>query len=391
MTHSTRQDDSAEMTIDPFDRSNADNPFLNENTTGNSSTKSPSPERLAIPAKPLSYRDLVAWARETERDWTGHWSATQHRFAELELEQEARLAAERRRLWLEWGLLIFVILAMASLSLLRFLPRWELAGRSIQTSEEELSVGSSPTPTPTQFSASPPEDRTRKTPRSTQVPQQQTSSSTPPIDRSSADSLDPARGSDTAVSDTIFSDAVRGWDSSTAFDRVDEPSGESWAQDYSWEREAGASEMGTGTVPDRPTDDTRMTEDTSVVPISPDGRNWGFAITVADDAALYAVGKAGAKVTVACGNIPGEGLMMAMTSESLPHYEFRALNLSVCYPGVYQAGEPVATVASGGEATGDRFYWDVRWNGQSIDPPRWSIESVLKRDFFVDSYSKSEN
>ncbi|MDC0835762.1 peptidoglycan DD-metalloendopeptidase family protein [Geitlerinema sp. CS-897] len=112
--------------------------------------------------------------------------------------------------------------------------------------------------------------------------------------------------------------------------------------------------------------------------------HWGVDIAMPYGAPLRAVGQNKAAVRVACSYKAGGGLTATMYSDSFPEYEFRAMHLSDCLPGTYEAGDIVAAVGSSGGTTGPHLHWEAKFYDRHIDPPRWSIEYVIKGDIVLE-------
>ncbi|MGC9503408.1 M23 family metallopeptidase [Baaleninema sp.] len=112
--------------------------------------------------------------------------------------------------------------------------------------------------------------------------------------------------------------------------------------------------------------------------------HWGVDIAMPYGAPLRAVGKNKASVEVTCSYRAGGGLTATMYSSSFPEYEFRAMHLSDCLPGTYEAGDIVAAVGSSGGTTGPHLHWEAKFYDRRIDPPRWSIEYVIKGDIVLE-------
>jgi hypothetical protein len=76
------------------------------------------------------------------------------------------------------------------------------------------------------------------------------------------------------------------------------------------------------------------------------------------------------------------------SSSSFPTYEFEAFHLSDCIPGVHLAGALVAAVGNSGISSGPHLHWEAYWYGRRVNPPRWSLEFVVKGDIQVNTSDK---
>lgn len=119
-----------------------------------------------------------------------------------------------------------------------------------------------------------------------------------------------------------------------------------------------------------------------------DVSHWGVDLAMPYGAPLYAVGKESSEVKVSCYYDGGKGLVAQLSSSSFPTYKFEAFHLSDCIPGVHLAGALVAAVGNSGISNGPHLHWETYWYGQRVNPPRWSLEFVVKGDIQVDTSNK---
>ncbi|NJN60708.1 MAG: M23 family metallopeptidase [Coleofasciculaceae cyanobacterium RL_1_1] len=116
--------------------------------------------------------------------------------------------------------------------------------------------------------------------------------------------------------------------------------------------------------------------------------HFGVDIAMPNGAPIFAVGKQGSMVTVSCYTDAGGGLVAQMSSSSMPEYEFKALHLSDCIDGTFDVGTIVAAVGMSGGSTGPHLHWEAFYNGERVDPPRWSIEYAIKGNIIRDDSAK---
>lgn len=114
----------------------------------------------------------------------------------------------------------------------------------------------------------------------------------------------------------------------------------------------------------------------------------GVDVAMPNGAPIFAVGKQGSTVTVSCYSESAAGLVAEMSSSSMPEYEFKALHLSDCIDGTFDVGTIVAAVGASGGATGPHLHWEAFYNGERVDPPRWSIEYAIKGNINRDESAK---
>ena len=114
----------------------------------------------------------------------------------------------------------------------------------------------------------------------------------------------------------------------------------------------------------------------------------GVDLAMPYGAPLYAVGKEGSDVKVSCYYDGAKGLVAHLKSASFPSYEFEAFHLSDCIPGIHRAGSLFAAVGSSGISAGPHLHWEAFWYGRRINPPRWSLEFVVKGNIEVNRLSK---
>ncbi|MFO8041094.1 MAG: M23 family metallopeptidase [Sodalinema sp.] len=119
-----------------------------------------------------------------------------------------------------------------------------------------------------------------------------------------------------------------------------------------------------------------------------DVSHWGVDLAMPYGAPLYAVGKEGSDVKVSCYYDGAKGLVGQFSSSSFPAYEFEAFHLSDCIPGVHLAGALVAAVGNSGISNGPHLHWEAYWYGRRVNPPRWSLEFVVKGDIQVNTSNK---
>ncbi|MGC9503407.1 M23 family metallopeptidase [Baaleninema sp.] len=333
----------------------------------------------------MSYSALIEWAKTNEREALAERQQTQRRLSDLQEEGEERLEAERRKLWLEWALLVFVLLAMLGISLLQFFP-----GLS-------LTRGNGTATTATNSAETTPETSVDETPpQPDSQPDSQTDSQTE-VDRALQqwqwDWGDDADDAASNVPSRPEPDASLGVDRALGQWQWD------WTDDTHDTASAGvyqpsAPQTSSGDIrSDRPSGDA----DRSPYPSSggsstpsavrPSGgtveADPGVNIWLPEGSNLYAVGKDGEKVTVRCESLSHDGFSATIVSEQLPDYVFLASNLDDCVPGVYRPGDAIATVGDPQNSGEPHFHWEVRQDGTPIEPPLWSIEYVIKGDLSV--------
>ena len=119
-----------------------------------------------------------------------------------------------------------------------------------------------------------------------------------------------------------------------------------------------------------------------------DVSHWGVDLAMPYGAPLYAVGKEGSDVKVSCYYDGGKGLVAHLKSTSFPTYEFEAFHLSDCIPGIHRAGSLFAAVGNSGISAGPHLHWEAFWYGRRINPPRWSLEFVVKGNIEVNQSNK---
>ncbi|PPT07831.1 hypothetical protein CKA32_003973 [Geitlerinema sp. FC II] len=409
MTYSPRPDPPTQDAIDPFDRTAAnrtENPFFADSSRDRpASQASDRPASLSPLPRPMSYPALLEWAKNNEREADLQRQHTQQYVADLKDEGEKRLAAERRKLWLEWGLLVFVLLAMFGSSLLQFLPiagfgDWGGTPTTPKNSAEPSTSNALPETRPIDEDASSPDDT--------------------PAD---ASILSPADSRDTQ---TEIDRALGRWRWDWT-EKPDAPASETpsqteidralgrWQWDWTEKPDAPASDgLSSERIPaigfpsaavwgDRG-GDTEETGDRGLDEFQTDSSSplptlelnnyavrseFGVDIWLPEGSPLYAVGKNGEKVMVRCESLSNDGFSATIVSESLPEYTFRASNLDSCLAGTHHPGEAIATVGDSLNSGDPHFHWEVQRNGTPIDPPLWSIEYVIKGDLSVDLPNKS--
>jgi murein DD-endopeptidase MepM/ murein hydrolase activator NlpD len=116
--------------------------------------------------------------------------------------------------------------------------------------------------------------------------------------------------------------------------------------------------------------------------------HFGVDVAMPNGAPIFAVGKQGSTVTVSCYTDAAGGLVAQMSSSSMPEYEFKALHLSDCIDGTFDVGTIVAAVGASGGATGPHLHWEAFYNGERVDPPRWSVEYAIKGNITRDESAK---
>ncbi|MEO0477335.1 MAG: peptidoglycan DD-metalloendopeptidase family protein [Planctomycetota bacterium] len=95
---------------------------------------------------------------------------------------------------------------------------------------------------------------------------------------------------------------------------------------------------------------------------------------------LYAPALGNDTVTVSCWwDSNGGGTVAEITSTSVPDYRFKALHLSACKDGIYEAGQVIAETGDSGEGTGPHL--DFRQlpidSGVTIQPQKGYLEWLL--------------
>lgn len=354
-------------------------------------------ERSPAAAAPASLQD---WANSTSSAWEQQRRAAQQRVADLKDQQDRILAAERRRIRFELVLLCLALLGVGW-AVWRFRDALPPALRLPFANSFE---GRTPQPQPT----APPSKRHGK---ETPVPageagnaddifmDEDDTRSTVVLGRPPGRFIEGGSGEldgnetatnapqslDDSPDDAPLSQVARNSEraveglASTLPPDLDNPVGDDWR--------VGGYRVSDVYLPCQNADrsDCRSTHPVTGFHDVP---HWGVDLAMPHGAPLYAVGKEGAKVNVSCRYHAGKGLVATITSDSFPQYEFQALHLSDCIPGVYDAGALVAAVGSTGVSNGPHLHWEARWNGRRIDPPRWSIEFAIKGDIVVDTPPK---
>lgn len=369
------------------------------------------PEAASPPAS-ADGDNLYAWASETTTTWEAQRRAAQQRVANLRDQQDRILAAERRHLRIE---LLMVILALLGLiwAFWRFNDRLPPAlqlpfANSSETNQPEPRPApgknhgkADPTPVApipdTLTESLDAEDDSSSTVVLGRPPGRFISGADRPPGRflgsedrpnaeaeATADNNTPAP-LDESSSDAAISEATRNSEraveglAATLPPDLDEPVGDNWrVGGYRVSEVFLPCESGDGS-------DCRATHPVTGLN---DVSHWGVDLAMPYGAPIYAVGKEGTKVYVACDYHAAKGLVATLTSDSFPQYEFQAYHLSDCIPGVYTAGALVAAIGNSGVSSGPHLHWEARWNGRRIDPPRWSIEFAIKGDVVMDTSQK---
>jgi murein DD-endopeptidase MepM/ murein hydrolase activator NlpD len=95
---------------------------------------------------------------------------------------------------------------------------------------------------------------------------------------------------------------------------------------------------------------------------------------------IYAVGKAGDRVTVECWwDVDGGGQVVDQIAESYPGYVFQSLHISEkgCQAGEAKAGEVVAYSGNSGLGTGAHYDFRVKIDGEYVPPATKYLESAM--------------
>jgi murein DD-endopeptidase MepM/ murein hydrolase activator NlpD len=95
---------------------------------------------------------------------------------------------------------------------------------------------------------------------------------------------------------------------------------------------------------------------------------------------IYAVGKAGDRVTVECWwDVDGGGQVVDQVAESYPGYVFQSLHMSEkgCQSGEAKAGEVIAYSGNSGLGTGAHYDFRVKIDGEYVPPATKYLESAV--------------
>ncbi|MBO9999197.1 MAG: M23 family metallopeptidase [Cyanobacteria bacterium SID2] len=349
------------------------NPYLETDTDRDRSNFDRSPSYRTVPISrsqvsdtPRSFRyppashssSLHAWARELQAERETQWQATRDRLAELKAQPTIQLSNAPLHLW--WEL---VVLFLAALGI-----SWGYIKFSPQLTEEPTpsipSIAFQPT-LPTSEPLSEPLLTLPSDDRKVRQKEEDALPPTIPFDRAKTPLTQTTKGLKTALNGIAkklppdlelpvkHNQRIAGYRVTDVFLPCQSPD----------------------------SSDCRGVHPVSGAYNVP---HWGVDVAMPYGAPLRAVGKTDTSVTVSCTYKAGGGLAAIMTSDSFPEYEFQALHLSDCLSGTYTAGEIVATVGTSGGVTGPHLHWEAKLYGRRIDPPRWSIEYVIKGDIVLE-------